>query len=283
MNTVLARRLCLLAAACGCVASASAQWCDNFDTYASGSTIAGQGGWAVWCDPPGLDALVSSEFSNSAPNSLRIEFDSDVVQEFSNTSGQWVFTAQTYVPSTAFGAASIILVNTYCPTVNGHWSTATALDADQGMVVPWPTSPGVSVPLVLDQWIEYRLDIDLDTDTFSEAYNGQSILTGAPWSTNVDPTGGAVAIAALDLYGGATSSGTFIDDVALVEAGGSCPGGCVGDLNGDGSTDLADLGILLADFGCTTPPGPCVGDLNGDGNTDLTDLGILLADFGCTP
>ena len=57
----------------------------------------------------------------------------------------------------------------------------------------------------------------------------------------------------------------------------------MGDLNGDGYTDLTDLGILLADFGCTTPPGPCVGDLNGDGNTDLADLGILLADFGCAP
>jgi hypothetical protein len=57
---------------------------------------------------------------------------------------------------------------------------------------------------------------------------------------------------------------------------------CPGDLNGDGRTDLADLGILLADFGCT-PPGPCVGDLNGDGNTDLADLGILLSDFGCAP
>ena len=59
------------------------------------------------------------------------------------------------------------------------------------------------------------------------------------------------------------------------------PAGCPGDLNGDGFTDLADLGILLADFGCTTPPGPCVGDLDGDGDTDLADLGILLADFGC--
>jgi hypothetical protein len=59
-------------------------------------------------------------------------------------------------------------------------------------------------------------------------------------------------------------------------------GGCVGDLNGDGYTDLADLGILLADFGCG-PPGLCVGDLNGDGFTDLADLGILLADFGCAP
>ena len=59
------------------------------------------------------------------------------------------------------------------------------------------------------------------------------------------------------------------------------PPGCVGDLDGDGDTDLADLGILLADFGCTG--GGCAGDLDGDGDTDLADLGILLADFGCAP
>jgi hypothetical protein len=58
--------------------------------------------------------------------------------------------------------------------------------------------------------------------------------------------------------------------------------GCAGDLNGDGFTDLTDLGILLADFGCPQP-GPCAGDLDGDGDTDLADLGILLADFGCAP
>ena len=57
---------------------------------------------------------------------------------------------------------------------------------------------------------------------------------------------------------------------------------CLGDLDGDGDTDLADLGILLADFGCMPPPN-CVGDLDGDGDTDLADLGILLADFGCEP
>ena len=56
--------------------------------------------------------------------------------------------------------------------------------------------------------------------------------------------------------------------------------GCPGDLDGDGDTDLADLGVLLADFGCAVP-GPCAGDLDGDGDTDLADLGILLADFGC--
>ena len=54
---------------------------------------------------------------------------------------------------------------------------------------------------------------------------------------------------------------------------------CVGDLDGDGDTDQADLGVLLADWGCTG--GDCVGDLDGDGATGQGDLGILLADWGC--
>jgi hypothetical protein len=54
---------------------------------------------------------------------------------------------------------------------------------------------------------------------------------------------------------------------------------CPADLNGDGVVDLADLGILLGDWGCVGAN--CVGDINGDGVTDLADLGILLADFGC--
>ena len=57
------------------------------------------------------------------------------------------------------------------------------------------------------------------------------------------------------------------------------PQGCVGDLDGDGDTDQSDLGMLLADWGCSG--GDCPGDLNGDGNTDQSDLGILLADWGC--
>ena len=56
---------------------------------------------------------------------------------------------------------------------------------------------------------------------------------------------------------------------------------CVGDLDGDGDTDQADLGILLADWGCDDPVNGCVGDLNGDDKTDQADLGILLADWGC--
>jgi len=58
------------------------------------------------------------------------------------------------------------------------------------------------------------------------------------------------------------------------------PEPCAGDLDGDNDTDQADLGILLADWGCTAD---CSGDLDGDDDTDQADLGILLADWGCAP
>jgi uncharacterized protein (DUF2141 family) len=63
------------------------------------------------------------------------------------------------------------------------------------------------------------------------------------------------------------------DVVVMLGLFGRC---CVGDLNGDGVIDTADLGILLANFGGGGP----VGDLNGDGVVDTSDLGILLANFG---
>ena len=54
--------------------------------------------------------------------------------------------------------------------------------------------------------------------------------------------------------------------------------GCMADLTGDGSTGIADLAALLADYGCV---GDCLGDYDHDGDTDLSDLAFLLADYGC--
>jgi len=49
-----------------------------------------------------------------------------------------------------------------------------------------------------------------------------------------------------------------------------------GDANGDGQVNLADLNIVLANFGQETDQG----DLNGDGLVNLADLNIVLATFG---
>ena len=51
---------------------------------------------------------------------------------------------------------------------------------------------------------------------------------------------------------------------------------CPADLTGDGSVDLADLNIVLANFGQPSSEG----DADGNGSVDLIDLNIVLASFG---
>lgn len=48
------------------------------------------------------------------------------------------------------------------------------------------------------------------------------------------------------------------------------------DLNGDGLIDLADLSVLLANFGQSAVPG----DIDGNGIVDLSDLALLLEAYG---
>jgi hypothetical protein len=58
-------------------------------------------------------------------------------------------------------------------------------------------------------------------------------------------------------------------------------GSLPGDLNDDGVVDVADLLILLGQWGqCPPPPGGCPADLDGDGSVAVEDLLALLAAWG---
>ena len=74
--------------------------------------------------------------------------------------------------------------------------------------------------------------------------------------------------------------GDINDRVAVFEAFlAACPSGsepCIGDVTGDNSVDLADLNLVLANFG----QGTTEGDANSSGNVDLADLNIVLGAFG---
>jgi hypothetical protein len=57
---------------------------------------------------------------------------------------------------------------------------------------------------------------------------------------------------------------------------------CLGDLNGDGDIDGADLAVFAADFGrkdCNEGD-PCQGDFEPDGDVDEDDLSIFVLGFG---
>ena len=52
------------------------------------------------------------------------------------------------------------------------------------------------------------------------------------------------------------------------------------DLNCDGMVSISDLAILLSNFGRTDSPPRTDGNIDGDETVGLADLGILLVGFG---
>ncbi|MHC4976995.1 MAG: hypothetical protein ACYTF7_10380, partial [Planctomycetota bacterium] len=73
---------------------------------------------------------------------------------------------------------------------------------------------------------------------------------------------------------GVSTPGGHSEAAQLVEI--LTPGACPTDLDDDGDTDGADLGLFLAAWG----PGPGPTDLDNDGDTDGADLGLFLALWG---
>ncbi|MCA9292936.1 MAG: hypothetical protein KDA20_03895 [Phycisphaerales bacterium] len=54
---------------------------------------------------------------------------------------------------------------------------------------------------------------------------------------------------------------------------------CPGDADGSGAVDLADLNLVLFNFGAAVLPG-ANGDVDGSGQVDLADLNVVLFNFG---
>ena len=63
------------------------------------------------------------------------------------------------------------------------------------------------------------------------------------------------------------------------------PPPCVGDIDGDGDTDVFDFGEFAAAFGSALgdPEYNPAADLDGNEAIDVFDFGLFATDFGCTP
>jgi hypothetical protein len=107
--------------------------------------------------------------------------------------------------------------------------------------------------------------------------------SAAAWRTGEWPiaTGGAATIqvrfVASDLGSGSVVEAA-VDDVRVF-ASGCAESPCVGDLNGDGQVNGADVGLMLAAWGSSDP----AADLTADGLVSGADLGLLLGGWGPCP
>jgi subtilisin family serine protease/subtilisin-like proprotein convertase family protein len=195
-------------------------WMDDFDSYATGSQLHGQGGWKGWFNDPSAGALTSDAQANSAPNSAAILGATDLVREYSGyTSGTWTYTAWQYIPTDFVGQSYFIMLNSYDDAgTNLNWSVQVMLNGTANVVSNDGASGG-TLPLIRGQWVELRLEIDLDADTQAFYYDNQLLYAGT-WTNEVSG-GGTLNIGAVDLYANGASV-VYYDDMSLVAPIASC-------------------------------------------------------------
>ncbi|MFQ5805770.1 MAG: hypothetical protein ACE5I3_04890 [Phycisphaerae bacterium] len=128
----------------------------------------------------------------------------------------------------------------------------------------------------INQVIEVSI-INLDTGA------GATVDTSADgWYLGGGAEGGAVPTGFRFFAGGGVPGNTVAwDNTSIGPAAEPCPG----DVDGDGDTDLSDLGLLLAAYGSSVgdPNYNPAADFEPDGDVDLTDLAFLLSAYGCAP
>ena len=201
--------------------SASRAWSDNFDSYTDGQLLDGtsdDGGWTGWNNDPAAAGMVTDAQARSAPYSDQVWVTTDNVHEYSETAGQWVYTAWQYCPTDMTGISYFILLSGYDGGGAGTvWTVQLSFDPDTNIVSS--EFDGNAVPLTKGQWCEIRCEINLDTDNLAIFYN-QMLIVEKTWSETAQGTGGGpMAIAAVDLWSNGCSP-IYYDDMSLLPAGG---------------------------------------------------------------
>ncbi len=196
----------LLLYACG--AGWASEFADGFETYSAGLGIHGQGGWKGWDNVSSVDGLASNLYAHTDRQSVEIRGSTDLVHEFDLAGGKWVLTAWQYIPSGSSGVTYFILMNTYSDNGPYDWSIQTQYDMTAGTIVPYSGALGEPARIIVDQWVQIKVVIDLDANTFEEYYNDVQIAAGV-WDNDAHGT-----LQAIDLYGNGASP-VYYDDIRI--------------------------------------------------------------------
>jgi len=223
-------------------------WFENFDNYVAGSPLHGQGGWAGWDNDEGVTGYVTSDQSHSSPNSVEIKWfttvAADMVQQYSDiNSGSWTYKAWQYIPSSMTGTQFFILMNTYTPGVthnNPDWSLQLEISATGGYIRDY-NNQAVSLPIITNQWVLIRVEIDFEADIQTVYYNNTFLLSKS-WKDGVQQ-GGAKNLACVDLYAGSTTStSAYYDDMSVAPQGPPITCDAGGPYSGNAEEPIAFIG-----------------------------------------
>ncbi|MGD8450919.1 MAG: hypothetical protein PVJ57_03800 [Phycisphaerae bacterium] len=198
---------------------AAQEWLDDMEAYRVGSYLGGQGGWEGWDGVSYMGAASVVSLRAHSPVASFVTWESiNVVHPFSGyTEGQWTFSAWQYAESDRIGDSWVNLLNTY-DVGNHNWSTRLRFDPDLDVIES--QSDGAQLPLILDEWVQLRVEIDLDANMQS-VYYGDDLLTTKSW-TEGETGGGALNIGGISFEACPYASMIWYDDISLTPEPGTC-------------------------------------------------------------
>ncbi len=186
--------------------TADAVFCDDYETYAAGSTTGGQNPWwTTWSGTHGggEDGIVSTDYASSGANSMVIEEGQaqDVLLLLGNRSfGQFNLRWKTYVPA---GATAYYNIQE-SETAGEAWNME--LWYNDGGAAPGVGNTTLSATTFTypeDAWFDVEHFIDLDADTMTLWIDGNMVET-------YDYTGN---LGSIDFFSVDASNRYYIDDV----------------------------------------------------------------------
>ncbi len=190
---------------------------DNFDSYTAGTGLVSQNPsfWQTWDGGAGEDPSVSNAFAHSAPNSVLIVENNDLVKSFGSspyTAGKYKISFQAYVPAGKSGYFNVL--NLFAGN-NSKWGLEAYLNTTGvcSLYVGSATAD-TSTNYPPATWFPVNIIIDLDADLAEIIINGTSVATWQ-WSLTAQGGGGPKTLHASDFFGATANDQMYIDDFSV--------------------------------------------------------------------
>ncbi len=194
-------------------------WSDNFDTYTSGLRLACQNpiDWTTWTLVPCStveDALITNVRSFSAPNSVVITQNNDLVHRFGDlTYGKYSISFQVYLATGKTG-----YFNTLSGFTGGayEWAMECYFNAGGLGSLNAGGNGAASFTYPYNTWNFVELIVDIDNDLAEFKFNGNSIYNWA-WSAGATGGGSQLQLAANDFFGATAQDQMYFDDYSIID------------------------------------------------------------------
>jgi hypothetical protein len=264
---------------------------EDLESYPDGSQLHGEGGWKGWDDDPAFSAPVTGDQARSGAQAMDVSGGSDLVREYGSAdAGAWSYSAWQYIPldfesraTDDFAGTYFVLLNTYHDGGPYNWSVQVGFDSNDGMMNVFHGAglDTIDVPYETDRWVKIQSIVDLEND-WTRIYYDEQLVTEYSWAGGViGEGGGALDIAAVDLYANGSTS-VYYDDLVLEPITG-CGNALSSDADEDGLDRLTEFrigtdaceedtdqdGPTDAEDNCPTEPNPDQADCDDDGVGDV--------------